>query len=282
MAAMKNQQFVSRLRSCGRPWLAAGVLLAAAAASSPDAAAQTIDLSRYRMVDLTHPFESETVYWPTAPSGFTLMTLSHGMTDKGYFYAAHAFQAPEHGGTHMDAPLHFSETGQAAEQVPLEHLIAPLAVLDVSRPAGGDADYAVGTGDIVTYEASNGPIRRGSIVVARTGWSSRWPNRQDYLGDDTPGDADNLHFPSFGADAVRLLVEQRGVVAIGIDTASIDIGASKDFPVHRLVAKANVPGFENLTGLDQVPAKGALLLALPMMIKGGSGGPLRAVALVPR
>jgi len=262
--------------------LTAAACAAVLAGSSIDAPAQTIDLSRYRMVDLTHTFESQTIYWPTAPSGFTLMTLSHGMTDKGYFYAAEAFQAPEHGGTHMDAPLHFSETGQAADEVPLEHLIAPLAVLDVSKPAGGDADYEVGTGDILVYEASNGPIPRGSIVVARTGWSSRWPDRKEYLGDDTPGDADNLHFPSWGADAVRLLVEQRGVVAIGIDTASIDVGKSHDFPVHRLVARANVPGFENLTGLEQVPAKGALMLALPMRIKEGSGGPLRAVALVPR
>lgn len=262
--------------------LATALLLATLAIGPASADAQAIDLARYRMVDLTHPFDGETVYWPTGQSGFTLMSLSRGVTDKGYFYAAEAFQAPEHGGTHMDAPLHFSESGQAAEQIPLEHLIAPLAVLDVTLAAGGNADYEVALTDIVTYEARNGPIRRGSIVVACTGWSSRWPDRMAYLGDDTPGEAGNLHFPSFGAEAVRLLVEQRGVVAIGIDTASIDIGKSSDFPVHRLVARANVPGFENLTGLDKVPAKGALMLALPMMIKGGSGGPLRAVALVPR
>jgi len=261
---------------------AAALAAAAIAGLASQAAAQGLDMTRYRMIDLTHPFEAETVYWPTVPSGFTLMTLSHGVNDKGFFYADEAFQAPEHGGTHMDAPLHFSQSGEAAEQVSLEHLIAPLAVIDVSGAAGGEADYEISVGDVVAYEAANGQIRRGSIVVARTGWSSRWPDRQQYLGDDTPGEAGNLHFPGFGAEAARLLVEQRGVAAIGIDTASVDVGKSLDFQVHRLIARANVPAFENLTGLERVPPKGASMLALPMMIKGGSGAPLRAVALVPR
>ncbi len=262
--------------------LATALSVAASATSAPGAAPQAMDPARYRSVDLTHPFEAQTIYWPSDQSGFTLMTLSRGMTDKGYFYAAGAIQTPEHGGTHMDAPLHFSENGQTVEQVTLDHLIAPLAVLDVSLAAGGNPDYEITQGDIITYEASNGPIGRGSIVVARTGWSSRWPDRREYLGDDAPGEADNLHFPGFGAEAVRLLIEQRGVVAVGIDTASVDLGKSSEFPVHRLLARANVPSFENLTDLDQLPAKGALMLALPMKIAGGSGAPLRAVALVPR
>jgi kynurenine formamidase len=127
----------------------------------------------------------------------------------------------------------------------------------------------------------HGPIAEGTIVLLRTGWSARWPDRKRYLGDDTPGDASRLHFPSYGAEAARILVADRKVAALGVDTASIDPGSAKDFPVHQIVAAANVPGFENLAGLDALPPIGAWVVALPMKIAGGSGGPLRAIALLP-
>ena len=101
------------------------------------------------------------------------------------------------------------------------------------------------------------------------------------MGDDTPGDASNLHFPSYGEDAARFLVRDRKAGALGVDTASIDYGASNDFPVHRVAAEADVPGLENLSDLDSVPERGAWVVALPMKIAGGTGGPLRAIALVP-
>lgn len=135
---------------------------------------------------------------------------------------------------------------------------------------------------VLAFEKTNGPIARGSAVLMRTGWSRHWPNATSYLGDATPGDASKLSFPSYGVDAARLLVDERNVGALGIDTASIDYGRSTDFQVLRVAAARNVPGFENLTNLDQLPARGALLIALPMKIEGGSGGPLRAIALVPR
>jgi kynurenine formamidase len=119
-------------------------------------------------------------------------------------------------------------------------------------------------------------------VLLRTGWSRFWPDRKAYLGDDRPNDASNLHFPSYGVEATRLLVEERRVGALGVDVASIDYGASQDFMVHRIANGANVPGFENLTNLEQLPPTGALVIALPMKIEGGSGGPLRAIAIVPR
>jgi kynurenine formamidase len=103
-----------------------------------------------------------------------------------------------------------------------------------------------------------------------------------YLGDDTPGDASRLSFPGFSEDGARLLVEERRAGVLGIDTASIDYGRSQDFLVHRLASAHDVPGLENLTNLDRVPATGAVVIALPARIEGGSGAPLRAVALVPR
>jgi kynurenine formamidase len=259
------------------------LLLSAAALLTPRAAtAQPLDLTRYRLVDLTHPLNAQTVYWPTAPSGFKLERLSYGPTSGGYFYSAYAFAAPEHGGTHLDAPIHFSESGRTADRVPLEQLVAPAVVIDVTAPAAANADYLLTVSDVLGFERRYGRIAPGTIVLLRTGWSRRWPDRKAYLGDDTPGDASKLHFPSFGADAARLLVQERRVGALGVDVASIDYGASKDFMVHRITAAANVPGLENLTALDQLPPTGATVIALPMKIEGGSGGPVRAIALVPR
>ena len=255
-------------------------LLVAASVSS--VAAQTIDLSKYTFVDLSHTLGPSTVFWPTSPTKFELEKLAYGKTEGGYFYAANSLRTPEHGGTHLDAPIHFSENGETTEKIALEKLIAQAVVLDVSASAAKNRDYRATREDVLTFEKQHGPIAPGTIVLLRTGWSRHWPDAKAYLGDDTPGDASKLSFPSFGAEAARLLVEDRRVAAIGIDTASIDYGRSTDFQVHRIAAARNVPGLENLTNLDRLPPRGALVIALPMKIEGGSGGPLRAVALVPR
>ena len=160
--------------------------------------------------------------------------------------------------------------------------MAPAVVIDVTKESAANRDYRLTREGVLAFEKANGPIARGSAVLLRTGWSRRWPNANAYLGDATPGDASKLSFPSYGVEAAKLLVEERMVAALGIDTASIDYGRSTDFQVHRVAAARNVPGFENLTNLDQLPVRGALLIALPMKIEGGSGGPLRAIALVPR
>ncbi len=241
-----------------------------------------IDPTAYELVDLTHPFDGRTVYWPTSPGGFVLDTLSYGMTEGGWFYAANALSTPEHGGTHLDAPIHFAEGQAAADEVPLERLVAPAVVIDITAQSANDPDYQLTPEDIAAFEAEHGRILTGTIVLLRTGWSRYWPDVRAYLGDDTPDDASNLHFPSFGEAAARLLVEERGVVALGADVASIDPGNSREFPVHRIAGAAGVPGLENLTSLDRLPPAGALVVALPMKIAGGSGGPLRAIALVPR
>lgn len=251
-------------------------------ASAHAASAQAIDLSQYRLVDLTHALNQKTVFWPTSEGGFELKRLSYGPTPEGWFYAANAFSMPEHGGTHLDAPIHFAEGGITADRIPLNRLVLPAVVIDASAQAAKDPDYRLTPDDVRAFERRHGRIPPGVAVLLRTGWDRRWPNRKAYLGDDTPGDASRLHFPSFGAEAARLLVEERKVGALGVDVASIDYGRSTDFRVHRIAGAQGVPGFENLTGLEQLPAVGALLLALPIKIENGSGGPLRAVALVPR
>ncbi len=259
--------------------LAAALLLSAAPRPT---GAQALDLSRYRAVDLTHPFNAQTVYWPTSPSNFRLEQLSYGPTEGGYFYSANAICTPEHGGTHLDAPIHFGEGRRTADAIPLEQLMGPAVVIDVVQKAAADRDYRLTPQDVLDFERRHGRIQPGTIVLLRTGWSRFWPDRRAYLGDNTPGDASRLRFPSYGEDAARLLVEERRVAALGADVASIDYGQSTDFRVHRVAAERNVPGLENLTNLEQLPPRGATVIALPMKIEGGSGGPLRAIALVPR
>lgn len=262
-------------------WVGLASAVAAAACGTAASTADRLDLTGYELVDLTHPFDEYTIYWPTSPGGFELEQLSHGMTEGGWFYAANAVSTPEHGGTHLDAPIHFAEGRAAADEVPLERLVAPAVVIDVTSQAAEDPDYALTAEDVLAFEEEHGRIEPGTIVLLRTGWSRYWPDVRAYLGDDTPGDASNLHFPSYGEDAARLLRE-RGVATIGVDAASIDIGASPDFRVHRIVGEADIAGLENLANLDRLPATGALVVALPMKIAHGSGGPLRAIALVPR
>ena len=262
------------------PVLAALAIAAFAAAAAPPTRPR-LDLAKARVVDLTHPFDEKTIYWPNSPSTFKLTKLADGATEDGYYYRMNSFCAPEHGGTHLDAPSHFARDGWAADQIPLSKLVAPAVVIDVSKQAATDADYRLTAEDIRAWEKKNGAVPAGAIVLLRTGWGSRWPDRKRYLGDDTPGATDHLHFPSYGKESAELLVRARKAAAIGLDTASIDYGPSKDFIVHQIANGANVPGLENLANLEQVPETGAWIVALPMKIAGGSGGPLRAVALVP-
>jgi kynurenine formamidase len=240
-----------------------------------------LDLEHARVVDLTYPFDAATLYWPTSPSGFELKRLHYGPTEGGFFYAANSFCAPEHGGTHMDAPVHFAERGWSLDQVPVERLVAPAVVIDVTAKAAADSDYRLTADDVVAWEKRNGRVPAGAIVLLRTGWGRRWPDRKSYFGDDASGDASRLHFPSYGKEAAQLLVERK-VAALGVDTPSIDHGPSKDFVVHQVVSAANVPGLENVAHLEELPETGAFVLALPMKIAAGSGGPLRLVALVPK
>jgi kynurenine formamidase len=247
--------------------------------TAPTAASTTPAPLEGELVDLSHAFDADTIYWPTSPSGFELTKLHEGPTEGGYFYAANTLCAPEHGGTHLDAPIHFAEGRSTADTVPLSRLVGPAVVIDIAPAAATDPDTTLQPADIERFEAEHGAIAANTIVLVRTGWSERWPDRKRYLGDDTPGDASNLHFPGISKEAAQALVD-REVAAVGIDTASIDHGPSQEFWAHRVLMAADIPAFENLMALDQLPATGATVIALPMKIGGGSGGPLRAIAIV--
>jgi len=240
-------------------------------------AAPRIDTAK--AVDLTWDFDETTVNWPTAQP-FHYEKEAWGRTAGGYWYAAGRYSASEHLGTHVDSPIHFGEGQATLERIPLARLIAPAVVLDVTAACAKDRDYRVTAVDLAAWEKGHGRIPEGSIVLVRTGWSRFWPDKARYLGTAKAGDTANLHFPGVGEDAAKLLAARR-VAALGIDTASMDYGPSRDFIAHRVLNGAGIYGLENVAHLERVPAAGATLIALPMKIKGGSGGPVRIVAILP-
>lgn len=238
-------------------------------------------LARASWVDLTYDFDSSTIYWPTAKP-FHLDVVSAQRTAAGYYYAANNFAAAEHGGTHLDAPVHFAEGHHTTDQIPLTQLAGPALVIDVSAKAAADRDYRVVPADFEAWERARGRIPEGAIVVIRTGWGNRWPDRARYLGTTRTGPKAvlELHFPGIDPAAARWLVARK-VRAVGIDTPSIDYGQSTTFDTHQILFAADIPAFENVAHLSAVPPTGAFVIALPMKIRGGSGGPLRIVAVVP-
>ncbi len=235
-----------------------------------------------RIVDLTHAFDSETIFWPTE-EGFVLEKGVEGIVDGGYYYAAHRFRSAEHGCTHIDAPIHFYAEGWTLDQIPLDRLVGPAVLIDVSERCAQDPDYSVAVADFESWEKRNGRIPDTSIVLIRTGFGRFWPDRKAYLGTAERGQSAiaKLRFPGLHADAARWLIEARSIRAVGLDTASIDRGTSTQFDTHRALFEANVPAFENLAGLEELPASGFIVVALPIKIRGGSGGPLRAIAIIP-
>ena len=234
-----------------------------------------------RWVDLSHDLAEDSIFWPTA-EGFKHEVVSFGPSPGGWFYSSYNLTLSEHGGTHLDAPIHFAEGAQTADQIPLDRLIGPAAVIDVSAASQANADYRFTVADVENWERANGRLPDGAIVLFRTGFGSRWPNAATYLGtaERGPDAVAKLHFPGLSAELARFLVKQRNVAAVGVDTASLDAGQSKDFMAHRILLGANIPGFENVANLEQIPARGATVVALPTKIRGGSGAPLRIVALV--
>jgi kynurenine formamidase len=235
-----------------------------------------------KWIDLSYTFDENTIYWPTA-EGFHLDTVFAGMTDSGYYYSAFQFCGAEHGGTHIDAPVHFAEGKMPLDQIPLSQLTGQAVVVDVSEQALKNPDYQVSVADFENWEKQHGPIPDKTILLLRTGYGKFWPDRVKYMGTDERGPqaVAKLHFPGLHPGAARWLTEKRNINAIGLDTPSIDFGQSRLFESHRILFEKNIPAFENVARLDQLPATGSWVVALPMNIKNGSGGPVRIAALIP-
>jgi kynurenine formamidase len=227
------------------------------------------------VIDLTHSISEQTPNWEgTAESPFHAKQL--GDIDKnGYF--SREITLPEHFGTHIDAPAHFMKGAWTVDQIPPERLVAPLIVLDVAGKCASNPDYQITVDDVAEWERANGQIPPGAVVIARTGWSSRWNSMKEYRNADAK---DVRHFPGYLPDTARFLVESRKIYGLGIDTMSVDYGPSTDFPVHQYTSKHDVYHLENVGDLSRVPLTGAMLVVGAAKLKGGSGGPVRLLALV--
>ena len=235
-----------------------------------------------KYIDLSHDFSDQTIYWVTSKE-FVLDTVYQGFTPKGYYYTANNFSTAEHGGTHIDAPIHFAENRQTVDEIPLENLIGNAIKVDVSEKALRSPDYHISVSDFTAWEESQErTIPDGSILLLETGYSSYYPDKMKYLGTDQRGEqaVKELHFPGLSPEAATWLVKNRNIKALGIDTPSIDFGQSVNFRSHVILLEQNIPVFENLTNLNQLPMHTFEIIALPMKIKGGSGAPLRIVAVL--
>jgi kynurenine formamidase len=239
-------------------------------------------ISKRKIVDLSHNYSNKTIYWVTAKE-FKLDTVFNGQTDKGFYYSANNFTSAEHGGTHLDAPIHFSKNGQTVDEIPLNKLIGNAIKIDISAKAFNNPDYLISIEDFTSWEENEGIIiPDGSIVLLQTDFSKYYSDKIKYLGTDKRGEnaIKLLHFPGLSPEAAKWLVEKRNINAIGIDTPSIDYGQSEFFKSHVILLSQGIPAFENLMNLDKLPLKGFEIIGLPMKIKGGSGAPLRIIAVL--
>jgi kynurenine formamidase len=219
----------------------------------PDASSTT----EFRaVVDLTHAIDAD--------------TLADRSTRKSVL-------SPELFGTRIDAPAHFARGLWTVDQIPTERLIAPLVVLDVTANTANRPDYQISVEDIARWEQAHSPIPLGSVIMARTGWGSRWNSIKNYRNIDRAG---TMHFPGYSQDAAKFLVEGRNALGLGIDTLSIDYGPSKDFPVRQYTLAHSVYQLENVANLDRAPAAGGMVVVAPTKLESGSDGPVRILALV--
>ncbi len=241
---------------------------------------KNLNLNDLNWIDLTYSFDSTTLYWPNNKTTFIHNTDAEGLTPLGYYYSSYSICTPEHGGTHLDAPIHFAKDKYTVEQLPLTSLTGNAVVIDVSKNALANRDYQIKIEDIKNWEIQNGKIENNTIILFKTGYGKYYPNRGDYFGTPKTGieAIPELHFPGIGPKTASWLIKEREVKALGLDTPSLDYGQSKDFKTHQILMGSNKPGFENLANLDKLPATKIYVVALPMKIGGGSGAPLRIIA----
>lgn len=248
---------------------------AAAQTATPVAAGggAALALGSYTQVqDLTHTITPETPVFPGYPQ--PAFETVRNFDEHGFY--AQMLSYVEHTGTHMDAPAHFVEGLAFANELPVAQFLAPLAVIDISERAASDPDAQVMPDDVLAWEAEHGALPAGAFVAMNSGWSARIDDPEAFIN---MGDDDALHFPGFHPDATALLVEERDIVGIGVDTLSLDYGAATSFDTHVTLLGAGKYGLEGLAALDAVPAAGGLVIVGGPKFQNASGGPSRVMAL---
>jgi kynurenine formamidase len=245
-----------------------------------NSASNYLGLEQGSILDMTYVFNQDSIYWPTGQS-FKSTKVSWGYNEKGQWYASNDYSANEHGGTHVDAPIHFYQGGRTIDQIPLKEWIGEAVKIDVATKCEINRDYLLMVEDIKQFEKKYGKIPDGAWVIMYTGIGTKYyPDKKRVLGTDKTGNeaVKFLSFPGFSHTAIEFLLKNRNIKGVGIDTPSIDYGKSKNFLVHRLLCKANKLAIENIANLDKLPPTGAILYAIPMLIDGGTGAPARIFA----
>ena len=221
------------------------------------------------VVDLTHSLPASGLE-KQQKSGYRLETVA--LSEK-----ISSLEPSEQFATRIDAPARLSRGMWTVDQIPAGRLIGPLVVLDVSASARGNADYEISVQDIARWEQANGSIPLGAVVMARTGWGSRWTSVRNYRNADAKG---AMHFPGYSRDAARFLAEGRNALGLGIDTANLDRGSARTFAVDQYAAEHGLYLLTNVANLDHMPANDAVAMVAPAKVAGGSSAPVRILALV--
>ncbi|WP_324716848.1 cyclase family protein [Carboxydochorda subterranea] len=239
-----------------------------------------------KVVDLTHVLEPGSPAWPGDP----LVTFETVATIEGNGYYLRRFSMGEHSGTHLNAPKSFHPRGSSVSEYPPGALVTPAVLVDVRERAAAAPDYTLAVEDIRAWERRHGDIPAGSVVLLFTGWQERWSDPRAFLGLDAEG---RLHFPGFGVEVARWLLQERRIRGLGTDAPGVEPGWDSSFAVNRLVLEE--PSFapdpaieppprlvlECLAHLDELPPTGATLVIGVLRLRDGSGSPASVLALVP-
>ena len=264
------QEAIHRALSRRRVFATAAAFAATAVVPSTTVAAPR---SVKKVVDLTHTMSPDFPTFDGTP-GIEMRKLKDLKKDG---YSLYQWQLIEHSGTHLDAPIHFSDNGMAVEQIPADTLVVPLAVINVADQAAKNSDYQLSRSDLATWERRHGRLPDNACVAMNSGWARHVADKAKFVGKDANG---VMHFPGVDPDAAAWLMKERKVAGLAVDTLSLDHGASKDFKTHVLWLGAGRWGLENVANLDSVPAAGATLVVGLAKVKAATGGPARLFALV--
>ena len=256
-------------RDLFRGTAAAGAAAALATGAAPAFAQKAMMPGKAE--DLTHEL------WENFPTFFNEQQL---FIESKFNYAEHKFnlnewRINEHTGTHVDAPLHFSEDGMSVAEIPVGDLICPLAVIDIREKASADPNAQVTPDDIAAWKSANGEIPEGACVAMLSGWGA-------HVESDTFRNADSdgtMHFPGFHLEAAQMLMEEPSVKGMAVDTLSLDFGPSPDFAVHYAWLPSGRWGIECVANLEALPAAGATIMVGAPKIRGATGGPARVFAM---
>ncbi len=250
---------------------------------------EALAAGRFELVDMSHPYHEKmppTILPPGLGQSppFKLHLISK-YDERGPDWYWNWLEVSEHSGTHIDAPNHWitGRNKESVDQIPLERLICPAAVIDVCEKAAENPDYMVTVEDVKNWELVNGELPRGAIVIMNSGWGEKVTDTAAYRGFDEEG---NSHYPGFSPVLAQWLIANRDINGLASDTPSTGAAAfasttDPPFQVHEAMHEAGKYQIEELANLDRLPAAGAYLIVAPMKIKGGSGAPARIFAVLP-